>query len=128
MTIIGLNRCEYCQGASVIKPESALKITVFGIDDEIPPIPLEEYAPMEIGEESGSDEVSSIEDVKPSEKAPQVETTSPGSELPSLEELSPPDFEIETSASEYDTEFVLEEESEALGSVLKDLGWTEDEE
>jgi len=118
----------------IIKSKPEFKV----YDDEVPPIPLEEYAPMEIGEESGSDEVSSIEEVKPSEKAPPeeiktpiktppVETTSPV-KLPSLEELAPPDFEIETSASEYDTEFVLEEESEALGSVLKDLGWTEDEE
>ena len=44
-----------------------------------------------------------------------------------FEELAPPDFDSEISASEYDTEFVLEEESETLGSVLKDLGWDQEE-
>ena len=48
--------------------------------------------------------------------------------LPTFEELAPPNFDSEISASEYDTEFVLEEESETLGSVLKDLGWDQEEE
>ena len=97
-------------------------------DDEVPPIPLDEYAPMEIGEGSGSDEAASVEEQKPPEKPLTEEITPPLGDLPSLEELPPPDFDIETSASEYDTEFVLEEESEALGSILKELGWSEDEE
>ncbi len=96
-------------------------------DDEVPPIPLDEYAPMEIEEESVSEDVPPVEELIPSEKAPPEEKLPPLSELPSLEELAPPDFDIESSASEYDTEFVLEEESEALGSVLKELGWSEDE-
>jgi len=96
-------------------------------DDEVPPIPLDEYAPMEIEEESVSEDVPPVEELIPSEKAPPEEKLPPLSELPSLEELAPPDFDIESSASEYDTEFVLEEESEALGSVLKELGWSEDD-
>ena len=96
-------------------------------DDEVPPIPLDEYAPMEIEEGSATDEVASVDELPPPEKAPPEEIIPPLSDLPSLEELAPPDFDIETSASEYDTEFVLEEESEALGSVLKELGWSEDE-
>ena len=96
-------------------------------DDEVPPIPLDEYAPMEIEEEPATDEVVSVEELPHPEKAPPEEIIPPLSDLPSLEELAPPDFDIESSASEYDTEFVLEEESEALGSVLKELGWSEDE-
>jgi hypothetical protein len=35
--------------------------------------------------------------------------------------------DFEETASEYDTEFVLDKESEAFESVLKDLGWDEEE-
>ncbi|MFW9969757.1 MAG: hypothetical protein ACFFDF_06120 [Candidatus Odinarchaeota archaeon] len=91
-------------------------------DDEVPPIPLDDYTPMVIDEEPISEETSSIsEESRPPEKMPSRD------ELPSFEELQPPDFESEVSASEYDTEFVLEEESEALGSVLRDLGWEEED-
>ena len=106
-------------------PEIPSEIEVY--DDEVPPIPLDEYAPMEIENESVSEDVSPVEELPPPEKAPTKEELPSLSDLPSLEELAPPDFDIETSASEYDTEFVLEEESEALGSVLKELGWSEDE-
>ncbi|TKJ16678.1 MAG: hypothetical protein CEE43_19440, partial [Promethearchaeota archaeon Loki_b32] len=81
-------------------------------DGEVPPIPLDDYTPMEIDEEPVSEEPTLV----------SKEPVSPD-ELPSFEELAPPDFDSQISASEYDTEFVLEEESEALGSVLKDLGW-----
>lgn len=92
-------------------------------DDEVPPIPLDDYTPMEIDEEPVSEEptIVSKEPVLP-EALPSLD------ELPSFEELAPPDFDSQISASEYDTEFVLEEESEALGSVLKDLGWDQEEE
>jgi len=106
-------------------PETPIGIEVY--DDEVPPIPLDEYAPMEIEEESVSEDITSVDELAPPEKAPPEEELPPLSDLPSLEELAPPDFDIESSASEYDTEFVLEEESEALGSVLKELGWSEDE-
>ena len=101
-------------------------------DDEVPPIPLEDYAPMEIEENLLSEETVQFKeeiqaDPLPIEdRIPSSKKLPPLDELPSLEELTPPDFE--TSASEYDTEFVLEEESEALGSVLKELGWSEEDE
>ncbi|MHA1468337.1 MAG: hypothetical protein ACTSP6_09725 [Promethearchaeota archaeon] len=78
--------------------------------DEVPPIPLEDYTPMDV-EESDAQETELIE--PPS----QVET----------EVSEPEDFESEYDGSEYDTRFVLDEESEALDSVLKDLGWEEEE-
>ena len=96
-------------------------------DDEVPPIALDDYTPMEIEEDLVSEEPSPIEEATTYEESPPVEELPSSGELPSLEELAPPDFEIESSASEYDTEFVLEEESETLGSVLRDLGWDQEE-
>jgi len=61
---------------------------------------------------------------------PQIVQGQPLQEtIPSLEDLPPPDFNVdfEETASEYDTEFVLDKESEAFESVLKDLGWDEEE-
>jgi hypothetical protein len=82
---------------------------------------------MEIEDEITPDQSSQIEEQPTYEKSPPVEDFPSTSELPSLEELAPPDFDIESSASEYDTEYVLEEESSTLGSVLKDLGWDQEE-
>jgi predicted regulator of Ras-like GTPase activity (Roadblock/LC7/MglB family) len=93
-------------------------------EDEVPPIPLDDYTPMEIEEETVSDQTPQPEEAIVHEESPPMEEIS---SLPSLEELAPPDFETESSASEYDTEFVLEEESETLGSVLRELGWDEEE-
>jgi len=86
-------------------------------DDEIPPVPLEDYTPMEIEEDE------SIQEPQIVQGQPLQET------IPSLEDLPPPDFNVdfEETASEYDTEFVLDKESEAFESVLKDLGWDEEE-
>ena len=86
-------------------------------DDEIPPVPLEDYTPMEIEEDE------SIQEPQIVQEQPIQEPT------PSLEELSPPDFDVDfgEAASEYDTEFVLDKDSEAFESVLKDLGWDEEE-
>jgi predicted regulator of Ras-like GTPase activity (Roadblock/LC7/MglB family) len=101
-------------------------------DDETPPVPLEDYTPMEIEENLLSEEIEhnemQVSQPPIEEKIPTSKKSPPLDELPSLEELAPPDFDFETSASEYDTEFVLEEESEALGSVLKELGWTDEDE
>ncbi|MFX1278689.1 MAG: hypothetical protein ACFFA3_04680 [Promethearchaeota archaeon] len=94
-------------------------------DDEVPPVALEDYTPMEIEEKTPSDQSASAKKAKVYEESAPVEDFP--SELPSLEELAPPDFDVESSASEYDTEFVLEEESETLGSVLKELGWDEED-
>ncbi|MFX1587891.1 MAG: hypothetical protein ACFFC1_07035, partial [Promethearchaeota archaeon] len=77
----------------------------------------EDYTPMEIEEDASAQEPQIVQDQQVSE------------ELPSLDDLSPPKLEsqiIET-ASEYDTEFVLDKESETFESVLKDLGWDEEE-
>ncbi len=85
--------------------------------DEIPPVPLEDYTPMEIEEDEGIQEPQIVQG------QPLQETT------PSLEDLPSPDFNVDFGkiASEYDTEFVLDKESEAFESVLKDLGWDEEE-
>ncbi|MFW9998899.1 MAG: hypothetical protein ACFE9Q_02295 [Candidatus Hodarchaeota archaeon] len=103
--------------------ESKTSETLFKVyEDEVPPIPLDDYTPMEIDEEPISEEPTIVsEEPKIPKKLPSLD------KLPSFEELTPPDFDSEISASEYDTEFVLEEESEALGSVLKDLGWDQEE-
>ncbi len=103
--------------------ESTVSESQFKVyDDEVPPIPLDDYTPMEIEEEPSAEEPTPVsEDLIPSEKLPPLD------DLPAFEELGPPDFDSEVSASEYDTEFVLEEESEALGSVLRDLGWEEED-
>ncbi len=85
--------------------------------DEVPPVPLEDYTPMEI-EDQSSQETTAPEISQPTDLPPPAP-------LPEFDELRPPDFE--SAATEYDTEFVLEEESEALDSVLKDLGWREEE-
>ncbi len=86
-------------------------------DDEIPPVPLEDYTPMEIEEDESIQEPQIVQE-QPLQGA-----------IPSLEDLPPPDFNVdfEETASEYDTEFVLDKESEAFESVLKDLGWDEEE-
>ena len=86
-------------------------------EDEIPPVPLDDYTPMEIEEDERISE-------------PQIVQEQPVQETaPSLEDLPPPDFNVDfgEAASEYDTEFVLDKDSEAFESVLKDLGWNEEE-
>jgi len=92
-------------------------------EDEIPPVPLDDYTPMEIEEDE------SIQEPQIVQEQPSQEKILPQEEVPSLEDLSPPDFKVEFGevASEYDTEFVLDKESEAFESVLKDLGWDEEE-
>ena len=89
-------------------------------EDEIPPVPLNDYTPMEIEEDASVQEPEIVQQPAP---------TLSQAELPALDELTPPDFESETfgTASEYDTEFVLDKESEAFESILKDLGWDEEE-
>ena len=86
-------------------------------DDEIPPVPLEDYTPMEIEEDESVEEPQIVQE--------QI----PVNELPSLEELPTPDFNIDIieGAAEYETEFVLDKESETFENVLKDLGWDEEE-
>jgi predicted regulator of Ras-like GTPase activity (Roadblock/LC7/MglB family) len=92
-------------------------------EDEIPPVPLEDYTPMEIEEDE------SIHEPKIIQEPPTIQEQPTKEEIPSLEDLPPPDFNAEfgEAASEYDTEFVLDKESEAFESVLKDLGWDEED-
>ncbi|MFX1345469.1 MAG: hypothetical protein ACFFBC_03710 [Promethearchaeota archaeon] len=112
----------------VEKTSMAITESQFKIyNDEVPPIPLDDYTPMEIEEGSVSEKKSPVEVTTTYRESPPVKEFPSSDKLPSLEELGPPDFGIESSASEYDTEFVLEEESETLGSVLKDLGWDQEE-
>ena len=86
-------------------------------DDEIPPVPLDDYTPMEIEEES----ITQQAQPEPVEELPPLD------ELPSFDELATPDFSEIPSSSEYETEFVLKKESGALDSVLEDLGWDDEE-
>ena len=109
------------------KPMSKTQSQFRVYDDEVPPIPLDDYTPMEIEEDLVSEETSPVEVATTYGESPSVEEFPSSVKLPSFEELAPPDFEIESSASEYDTEFVLEEESETLGSVLRDLGWDQED-
>jgi len=99
-------------------------------EDEIPPVPLDDYTPMEIEEDTTIEEPQIVQE-KPTfkEMESSVEPRSPD-QLPSLEELKPPDFETQftDTATEYETEFVLDKESKTFESVLKDLGWDEEEE
>ncbi len=110
-----------------IEPSLLRKFPVY--EDEIPPVPLDDYEPMEVGEEPSIEEkIKTTPPIKA--QAPfSSETQEPLSseELPSLEELTPPDFDSQI-AKEYDTDFILEEESESLDAVLKELGWDEEEE
>ncbi|TFF94450.1 MAG: hypothetical protein EU543_01205 [Promethearchaeota archaeon] len=98
-------------------------------DDEVAPIPLEDYTPMEVDEEFTESELVAEPEPQTMVPAPSLEpkteTASEYGSLPSLDELKPPDFDSET-ASEYDTEFILEEETESLEAVLKELGWEEE--
>ncbi|KKM71759.1 hypothetical protein LCGC14_1427380 [marine sediment metagenome] len=107
---------EQPQQSPTIEPQSQFKVYA----DEIPPIPIDDYTPMEIDEESVSEKPAPA-----SEQLSPVEEFPPLDSVPSFEELAPPDFD---AASEYDTEFILEEESAELDSVLKDLGWSQQEE
>jgi predicted regulator of Ras-like GTPase activity (Roadblock/LC7/MglB family) len=96
-------------------PEKEAQYEVY--DDEIPPVPLDDYTPMEIEEDAAVEEPEIVQE----QPLPE--------ELPSLDDLKPLDFEAEIlePASEYETEFVLDKESETFESVLKDLGWDEEE-
>ena len=95
---------------------------------EVPPVPLDDYTPMDVEEQAAaSTDATEYEAPKVPEPISEPQTLPPLDNLPSLDELAPPDFaSAEFGSSEYDTDFILEEESEALDSVLKDLGWHEE--
>ena len=115
------------------KPAAAAVKSDFKVyPDEIPPVPLEDYTPMDVEEEPAP--VSAAPAA--AEPSPYVyESTDEGvpeelpplDELPSFDELGTPDFGEISTGTEYDTEFILGEESETLDSVLEELGWDEED-
>jgi predicted regulator of Ras-like GTPase activity (Roadblock/LC7/MglB family) len=113
-------------------PEKEVSEPEFKVyDDEVPPVPIEDYTPMEVeGEGETQTEPTTMPAEEYTEEAPSTpsapNTEEAPEELPSLDELPEPDFEAQSPASEYDTEFILEEESESLDAILKDLGWDEE--
>lgn len=119
-------------------PKAQAKFKVY--DDEVPPIELDDYTPMDVEDEEGEayEEEEVYEPIPTTDRAPkeayvyesieeEPEELPPLDELPAFDELNPPDFDSAFGGSEYDTDFLLEEESESLDKVLKDLGWNEDE-
>lgn len=141
-SVVGIPDTSLTEEVSAPKPQK----TEFKVyDDEVPPVPLEDYTPMDVEEEGGeyaepqpapgspaaaeapTTKSKYVYETEEEEAAGQNELPSLD-ELPSFDELTPPDFGNEFEAAEYETEFVLDEESEALDSVLKDLGWDEEDE
>ena len=98
-------------------------------EDEIPPIPLDDYTPMEIEEDTTIQEPQIVQEPPEIHEVETIAEPQSSGKLPSLEELNPPDFETQftDTATEYETEFVLDKESKTFESVLKDLGWDEEE-
>jgi len=98
-------------------------------EDEIPPVPLDDYTPMEIEEDTTIQEPQIVQESPEIHEVEPIAEPQSSEKLPSLEELNPPDFETQftDTATEYETEFVLDKESKTFESVLKDLGWDEEE-
>ncbi|MBY9006305.1 MAG: hypothetical protein KGD63_06070 [Candidatus Lokiarchaeota archaeon] len=132
------------QNTQIITEETTKSAEFKVYEDEVPPIPLDDYTPMEMEERESEQGEQKAEVIPPPPKEyaqeyddssisiPSLEKSSTkfkakSNELPTLDNLVPPDFESE-GASEYQTEFILEEESESLDAVLKDLGWDLEEE
>jgi hypothetical protein len=109
--------------AKEVRKEEETQFKIY--EDEVPPIPLDDYTPIDVEDQSSQKVESPPVEYKEVSNLNQSKELSTPEELPSFEELKPPDFD--SAATEYDTEFVLEEESGALDSVLKDLGWEEEE-
>jgi len=143
---------EATEAVETAKPTESAKSEFQVYDDEIPPVPIEDYTPMEVEEgeppqetapepepelepepsqvaeptlESESTEVAAPQLGGESIKTTATEGTEP-EPFPSFDDVEEPDFDSEI-ASEYDTDSLLDEESEELDSVLKDLGWDEEE-
>ena len=114
-------------------PAAAAPVSDFKVySDEIPPVPLEDYTPMDVDDEPAPTSAAPVA-AKPSPYVYEsvdegsLEELPPLDELPSFDELGAPDFGAISSGTEYDTEFILGEESETLDSVLEDLGWEEED-
>ena len=95
------------------KTKSQFKI----YEGEVPPGPIDDYTPIDVDGEASEPAPQKIATI--SKKLPSLD------ELPSFDQIGTPDFD--SQATEYNTSFILEEESEALDSVLKDLGYDEEE-
>ena len=119
-------------------------------DDEVPPIPLDDYTPIMVEEEAQASQAAEepqIEETPPvgeeevyaeeegdkyaydetEEIEEAAEDLPPLEEVPDFDEVSPPDFD-RMGASEYQTDFVLDEETEDLDEALEELGYEEEEE
>jgi predicted regulator of Ras-like GTPase activity (Roadblock/LC7/MglB family) len=119
---------EPVESDSEVSEKAEEKFKVY--EDEIPPVPLDDYTPMEIEEDTTIEEPQIVQEpLTTQEVEPTVSEPRSPEQLPSLEELRPPDFETQfnDTATEYETEFVLDKESKTFESVLKDLGWDEEE-
>ncbi len=104
--------------------EELYGIKVYG--DEVPPIPLDDYTPMEIEQEIVSEEI--IPEEEPlTEPVPEIEQKIPEESF-NYQSFEPPQgFNEFDLASEYDAEFEIEE-NEQFKDILSDLGWHEEEE
>lgn len=104
--------------------EELYGIKVYG--DEVPPIPLDDYTPMEIEQEIVSEEI--IPEEEPlTEPIPGIEQKIPEESF-NYQSFEPPQgFNEFDLASEYDAEFEIEE-NEQFKDILSDLGWHEEEE
>lgn len=114
-------------GGSVGLDTSGFKV----YPDEVPPVPLEDYTPMEIEDEEETAYHAPVpKETKPAyvyEPEEEIPSEFPSfDELPSFDDLNIPDFEA-LGAAEYDTDFVLGKESKALDDVLKDLGYDDED-
>lgn len=104
--------------------EELYGIKVYG--DEVPPIPLDDYTPMEIEQEIVSEEIIP-EEVPITEPIPGIEQKIPEESF-NYQSFEPPQgFNEFDLASEYDAEFEIEE-NEQFKDILSDLGWHEEEE
>jgi predicted regulator of Ras-like GTPase activity (Roadblock/LC7/MglB family) len=143
---------EATEAVETAEPTAPTESEFHVYDDEIPPVPIEDYTPMEVEEgeppqETASEPEPELEPepsqvAEPPLEAESTEVAAPqlGGEstettategtkpepFPSFDDVEEPDFDSEI-ASEYDTDSLLDEESEELDSVLKDLGWDEEE-
>jgi len=106
------------------KSEELYGIKVYG--EEVPPIPLDDYTPMEVEEEIATEEVI-LEEPPISESIPEITEEVPEESF-DYQSFEPPqgsnEFEF---ASEYDAEFEIDEDKQ-FTDILEDLGWHEEKE
>lgn len=92
-------------------------------DDEVPPIPLDDFVPLDVEDEFEPEEVTYEE---PAVEEPVVEPEEVVSaEFPSMENFEPQFTDEFGAADEYDMDFEVEEDD--LSDVLSELGWEEED-